>query len=159
MSYTNSDYYEMMLCVGARDGNLRAARQLYYERFIEGRSTAEARQLPSLGAFRRMTHRLHQRFKCWTRSTASAKIRQSCYGKQFDISTWRCPSTFRTWSKELPRCALPAVDRTRRSNRLASAISRPYPAGLFFMGIHKKHCVCSGVHDWAGDERPHQCRF
>lgn len=60
MSLSNSEYYEMILCVGAKNGNLRAARELYRRRFIEGRPDAERRRLPSLACFSRMAHRLHQ---------------------------------------------------------------------------------------------------
>lgn len=37
MLLSNSEYYEMMMCVGAEDSNLRVARELYRRRFIEGR--------------------------------------------------------------------------------------------------------------------------
>lgn len=60
MSLSNPEYYEMILCVGATDGNLSAARDLYYQRFIEGRPAApERRQLPSLRCFRRLVNRLY----------------------------------------------------------------------------------------------------
>lgn len=59
MSFTNAEYYEMMLCVGAENGSLRAARELYRQRFVEGRPAAEARRLPSLGSFSRLVNRLH----------------------------------------------------------------------------------------------------
>lgn len=59
MSFTNQEYYEMMLCVGAADGSLRAARELYRERFVDGRTPDEARRLPSVQCFSRMVHRLY----------------------------------------------------------------------------------------------------
>lgn len=34
---SNQEYYEMILCVGAANGSLRGARELYRERFIDGR--------------------------------------------------------------------------------------------------------------------------
>lgn len=58
MSLTNREYYEMMLCVGAADGNLSAARELYRQRFVDGLPPGEARRLPSLPCFSRLTHRL-----------------------------------------------------------------------------------------------------
>lgn len=48
----------MMMCVGATDGNLSAARNLYRSRYVEGAPAGLAVRLPSLGCFRRMTHRL-----------------------------------------------------------------------------------------------------
>lgn len=57
---SNTEYYEMMLCVGAADGSLRAARDLYRERFIDTRPEAERRNLPSLECFRRMVLRLRE---------------------------------------------------------------------------------------------------
>lgn len=59
MSLSNEEYYEMILCVGAADGSLRAARELYRQRFVDGRPPDEARRLPSLACFSRMVHRLH----------------------------------------------------------------------------------------------------
>lgn len=38
---------------------MRAARELYRRRFIEGRSDAECPQLPSSACFIRMVHRVH----------------------------------------------------------------------------------------------------
>lgn len=50
----------MILCVGAANGSLRGARELYRERFIDGRPEAEQRRLPSADCFRRMVLRLQQ---------------------------------------------------------------------------------------------------
>lgn len=55
---TNSEYYEMILCVGAAEGSLRAARELYRERFVDGRPEADRRRLPSQECFRKMVTRL-----------------------------------------------------------------------------------------------------
>ena len=41
-NFTNSDYYEMILCVGATDGNLSDGRRLYNERFCVGRPGAHS---------------------------------------------------------------------------------------------------------------------
>lgn len=41
MSLSNQEYYEMMLCVGATDGDLSAAQMLYHERFREGQRPTE----------------------------------------------------------------------------------------------------------------------
>lgn len=60
MWYTNPEYYEMILCVGAAEGNLRGARRLYAARFIDGRPVEERRRLPSLKCFRKMTMRLQR---------------------------------------------------------------------------------------------------
>lgn len=60
MSFSNSEYYEMILCVGASGGSLREARRLYSERFIDGRAVEERRRLPSLECFRKMVLRLQQ---------------------------------------------------------------------------------------------------
>lgn len=56
--FSNSEYYEMMLCVGRADGNLAQARELYRERFVEGRPVAEQRRLPSYQCFREMVTRV-----------------------------------------------------------------------------------------------------
>lgn len=74
MALSNPEYYEMMLCVGATDGNLSAARDLYRQRFIDGRPAAEARQLPSLRCLR----------------DASDQLREPRHGKQPGISARRC---------------------------------------------------------------------
>lgn len=60
MALSHTEYFEMILCVGQEDGNLRAARELYRQRFIDGRAEGERRQLPSVACFHRMVHRLHQ---------------------------------------------------------------------------------------------------
>lgn len=57
--FSNSEYYEMMLCVGRADGNLAQAREFYRERFIEGRPATAQRRLPSYQCFREMVTRLH----------------------------------------------------------------------------------------------------
>lgn len=59
MQFSDSEYYEMMLCVGRADGNLAQARELYRERFIDGRPAAEQRHLPSYQCFHDMVTRLH----------------------------------------------------------------------------------------------------
>ena len=60
MLLSNSEYYEMIFCVGASDGSRREASRLYFERFIDGRPVDECRQLPSLECFRKMVLRLQQ---------------------------------------------------------------------------------------------------
>lgn len=57
--FSNAEYYEMMLCVGRADGNLAQARELYRERFLEGRPAGQQRLLPSYQCFRDMVTRLH----------------------------------------------------------------------------------------------------
>lgn len=52
MPYSNSEYYDMIMCVGASDGNLLAARRLYRARY-------ENRVLPSNRCFRNLVNRLH----------------------------------------------------------------------------------------------------
>lgn len=57
--FSNNEYYDMILCVGATlNSDIAAARRLYFERFIEGRPPNEQRRLPSYDAFRSLTHRL-----------------------------------------------------------------------------------------------------
>lgn len=58
-NYSNSEYYEMILCVGAAEGSINRGRELYRERFIDGRPLAEQRRLPSYTCFRNMCLRLH----------------------------------------------------------------------------------------------------
>ena len=52
MPYSNSEYYDMVMCVGASDGNLLAARRLYRARY-------DNRVLPSNRCFRNLVNRLH----------------------------------------------------------------------------------------------------
>lgn len=59
--YSNSEYYEMMLCVGAaRNNSINEARQIYRRRFIEGRPPAEQRHLQPYSVFRNMCLRLQR---------------------------------------------------------------------------------------------------
>lgn len=57
--FSNAEYYDMILCVGASNGSYHGARQLYRQRFVDGRPLAEQRTLPSYGCFRQMCLRLH----------------------------------------------------------------------------------------------------
>jgi hypothetical protein len=45
--YSNVEYYDMVMCVGAADGNLSAARRLYDECFVSA-------------CFRGLLNRLHE---------------------------------------------------------------------------------------------------
>lgn len=56
-SYSNAIYYDMIMCVGATDGNLAAARRLYFERYVD--RTINPRTLPSSACFRGLVNRLH----------------------------------------------------------------------------------------------------
>ncbi|KAL0852138.1 hypothetical protein ABMA28_000375 [Loxostege sticticalis] len=59
--YSNSEFYEMMLCVGAaRNNSIYEARQIYRQRFIDGRPPAEQRHLPPYSVFRNMCLRLQR---------------------------------------------------------------------------------------------------
>lgn len=57
--YSNAEYYDMIMCVGAVDGNLNAARRLYQQRYIDGRAPENQRRLPSYSSFSRLVNRLH----------------------------------------------------------------------------------------------------
>ncbi|KAG7309391.1 hypothetical protein JYU34_005354 [Plutella xylostella] len=56
--YTNGEYYYMVMCVGECRGNLRAARELYRDRYVVGLPAAP-RRLPSYPCFGRLVNRLH----------------------------------------------------------------------------------------------------
>lgn len=59
--YSNREFYEMMLCVGAAPNHsINAARELYRQRFIVGRPPAEQRHLPPYSVFRNMCLRLQR---------------------------------------------------------------------------------------------------
>lgn len=56
--YSNGEFYEMILCIGAANGNILRGRELYRERFIDGRPLADQQQLPSYTCFRNLCLRL-----------------------------------------------------------------------------------------------------
>jgi hypothetical protein len=57
--YNNAEYYDMVMCVGAADGNLLAARRLYDEYFVSGQQM-NPRSFPSIACFRGLVKRLHE---------------------------------------------------------------------------------------------------
>lgn len=69
---SNSEYYDMMLCVGHKESNLNRARELYRQRFIDGRPPTEQRRLPSYQCFLNMSRRLHSTGS-FHRSTGSGR--------------------------------------------------------------------------------------
>lgn len=54
----------MIMCVGHEDGNLNRARELYRQRFVDGRPPAERRRLPSYQCFLDTSRRLHSTGTC-----------------------------------------------------------------------------------------------
>jgi hypothetical protein len=57
--YSNVEYYDMVMCVGAPGGNLSAAHRLYDECFLSGRQM-NPRSLPSIACFLGLVNRLHE---------------------------------------------------------------------------------------------------
>jgi hypothetical protein len=59
--FSNSEYYDMMLCVGLEDGNLNHARELFWQRLIDAKLASYQgflnmlRRLHSTGSFHRST--------------------------------------------------------------------------------------------------------
>lgn len=59
--YSNNEFYDMMLCVGAASNNsINEAREIYRQRFVDGRPPAEQRHFPPYSVFRNMCLRLQR---------------------------------------------------------------------------------------------------
>lgn len=58
-NYSNAEYYDMLLCVGAAEGSCHGGRELYRQRFVDGRPIPEQRRLPSYECFRSLCMRVH----------------------------------------------------------------------------------------------------
>lgn len=59
--YSNNEFYDMILCVGAAHNNrINEAREVYRQRFVEGRPPAEQRHLPPYGVFKNLCLRLQR---------------------------------------------------------------------------------------------------
>lgn len=116
--FSNSEYYEMIMCVGHEDGNLSRARELYRQRFIDGRPAARA---------------------CCRGRVLREPGRDG-------IPAWRCASPFRTSSTRAHQRSVSArMDRPWGACPVASSITGPDASWLLPVGLREGQSVCYGL--------------